>query len=370
MTSTMMPWSKILPLCTFWMLSGCAAKMQPNEAVSSPTPILPAYKATVYTLAPTPPRDPLVLEQVRDFGLVYDEALSGAATALALREGQGLGIESGDVTWACLRSGWPYPLQAYRTAVLEKDENPKGLLADLDLRPESKTGLVRARTSDADVWVFLLSNVPETAEPLAMQYTLGETLPLPMAAYQNVSHFAVKPTGEQVDLRDPPTLDEAGEWLLEAKRDGSTLFRAAVYVDMDIPESPPIPYVPPEESDELRLAQAHQMLSQMHSDFFGDDVVLTREAALDRSAAVALDAILENRKIPSVEVRLERLGFVRSPRHQIGCNGSSPRDCLNTLFWSTQGRSNLLSPDHKSVGLASSTGPKGEWTLMVNLAGD
>ena len=198
--------------------------------------------------------------------------------------------------------------------------------------------------------------------------TPSEDLAAPDGAHENASHFVVKPTGQRVELRHPMALDEAGEWLLEAEIGGVTLFRAAVYVDMDIP-SPRFHTSRPAQTDEMRLDQAHQMLSQLHSDFFGDNVVLSREAALDRSAAVALQASMENRKFRASNS--DSSGLVcsissasnRMPRFK-------PAGLSQHAFLVNTGTLKPPFSRPQSVRLASSAGPRGEWTLMVSLAGD
>ena len=90
----------------FFLLVACNLACAPKrveQTTPKSMPILPSFKASVYTLAPSLPRDPLVRELLT--GLPYDEALAGAASALALALGQGDAIDSTDVNWACMING-------------------------------------------------------------------------------------------------------------------------------------------------------------------------------------------------------------------------------------------------------------------------
>ena len=64
------------------------AKCSPTSPYRAPPPFFRPTKQPSTPGSNPLPRDPLVLQQIADLGLVYDEALAGAATALALRRGQ------------------------------------------------------------------------------------------------------------------------------------------------------------------------------------------------------------------------------------------------------------------------------------------
>ena len=84
-----------------WLsLSACAPKPPPPAEPTDDTPILPAPDAAMYAHGPSVPKDPMVA--LAAHGLAWDEALSGAAGAIAV---------SGDqptmpaVRWAAIRAG-------------------------------------------------------------------------------------------------------------------------------------------------------------------------------------------------------------------------------------------------------------------------
>lgn len=331
-------------------------------------PILPSYKAEIYTLAPTLPRDPMVRELLS--GLPYDEALAGAATALSLLLSQGETTDSADVNWACQRSGWPYPLTAHRQVVLPKDSAPEGLLEGLTLSPHTRLGVVRARSSESDIWVLLQSEVTSPLPPLAMRYQNADLLELSSAEPLPLNWLAVDPSGALQRPEKQLRLNQEGEWLIEASREETVLFRAALYVDMDIPELALFDSEPPATDPEAQEEQAWRMISRAHQLFFATEEILQRDPSLDRSATMALKAALNGEDISSADLRFEQLGFNRTPRHEVGCTGPSVRECLDGLFWSAQSRSHLLDPNHGVMGVAVKQLSNGEVAVMLNLAAE
>ena len=95
-----------------------------------------------------------------------------------------------------------------------------------------------------------------------------------------------------------------------------------------------------------------------------------REPNLDRSAAIALKAILSGEEISSAELRFEQLGFTKAPRHEIGCTGETVRTCLDGLIWSTKNRGKLLARDHEAIGISTMPLENGQLMMMINLAAD
>ena len=331
-------------------------------------PILPSYKAQIYTLAPTIPRDPLVRDLLGD--RPYDEALAGAATALSLLLSQGEETDSADVNWACQRSGWPYSLSAHRQAVLPKDTAPVGLLEGLTLSPNSRLGVVRARSSESDIWVLLQSEVDSPLTPLAMRYNSGDLLELPTNPELPLTWLAVDPTGTLQRPEEQLRLNLEGEWLIEGTHPNGFLYRAALYVDMDTPELSLFEAEPPEVETGAQEEQASRMVSLAHQVFFATDKVIQRDPSLDRSAAMSLQASLRGESISSADLRFEQLGFTRTPRAELGCTGGSVRECLDSLYWSAHARSLLLDGSHGVLGVAAAQLQDGQVALMLNLAAE
>ena len=347
--------------------SACAPKNVEQTAAKS-MPILPSYKAKIYTLAPTLPRDPLVRELL--IGLHYDESLAGAATAISLAIGQDQPLDGADVNWACLRSGWPYPLTGHRQLILPKDSDPAALIQDLQLTPTSRIGVVRARSSESDVWVLLQSEVPVAMNALSMEQDINSTLAIPGPSSESLVWTMADPEGHEHTVSNSILLDQAGEWLLEANSPDGQLYRAAIYVDMDIPETSLISPEDPVSGAEARANQAHRMITESHQLFFDTEQELVREPNLDRSAAIALKAILSGEEISSAELRFEQLGFTKAPRHEIGCTGETVRTCLDGLIWSTKNRGKLLARDHEAIGISTMPLENGQLMMMINLAAD
>lgn len=345
----------------------CAPKVLEQPTPQS-MPILPSYKAQVYTLAPTQPRDPMVRDLLGT--KPYDESLAGAATALSLLLSRGESTDSADVNWACQRSGWPYLLSAHRQLILPKDSVPVGLLDGLRLTQHSRLGVVRARSSESDIWVLLQSEVPTPLAPVAMSYRSGETLDLPTSSEASLAWLAVDPTGALVRPDNRLDLNREGEWLIEASIEEHVLFRAALYVDMDVPEVPLFETAAEDGSPRDHAEQASEMLSLAHQIFFAVDTPLQRDPSLDRSAAMALQASLRGQSVSSADLRFEQLGFTRTPRNEIGCSGASVRECLDSLFWSATARSQLLDGEYSVLGVAAADLGNDQLALLLNLAAE
>jgi hypothetical protein len=343
----------------------CGAKIAPQAAQDS-TPVLPAPEANVYTLAPSPPADFLVATVAN--GLPFDDALAGAASGLAIPLSQDQGFDSADLSWACVRAGWPYPLSDMRSLTVDKDAHPEGLLAGIELSPTSRIGLVRARSANSDTWVFLQSEVLVKAQPFEKTQTLNTRFPNPFSEETALNTHLLSPTGHLYSLEKEQVLDETGEWLLESHQNGTLVLRAALFVDMKAPQNALIPYqaeLPPEE-DPTDLAAL--ILSDMHRLYLGTEKALRRETSLDTSARMALKAWKENQALTAAHVRFEKLGYVREPRGEVLCSGATVRACLDNLYWSIPLRKELLSEGHDVMGIAASQDKSGNILLMINLA--
>lgn len=355
------------PILLSIILLGCAPKLVPPAAQES-TPVLPAIEADVYTLAPTPPADFLVAEIAKD--LPFDEALAGAAAGLAILIGENTsaGFDSADLTWACIRAGWPYPLSDMRSLSVDKDERPEGLLAALSLHDSSRIGLARARSATSDTWVYLQSEVSQPAQPFSKTHTLGASFSNPFGTESSVKTHLLSPSGKVLDLVKKQRLNESGEWLLQSHLEGAPILLAALFVDMKAPQKALLPFQEANTKPDSPAALAATLLSEMHKIFFDTDQGLQREASLDTLARIALRAWQNDEALPAAHVRFEKLGYVREPRGEILCTGESVRACLDNLFWSIPLRKVLLSEKHKSVGIAAHQSDTGQLTLMINLA--
>jgi len=331
-------------------------------------PILPAMTAEIYTLAPSPPKDPVVARHVAGFS--YDEALAGAAAHIALRVSQNQGFDNADLNWATMQSGWPYPVQEFRQLHTEKDADPIGLFSDLKTSPKTRLGVVRARGQTHDFWILLASEVPLEAAPFANSHALGAEFWNPFGQDQEVVLSARGPKGGFLESKRGFMLDEPGEWLIEAHKNGSLLLKAVLYVGIDAPTEALVEYRPILAEDTDLQREALFVLSEMHQIYFNAHPGLQHEPALDLSATLGLDAVLSETEPTAIEIRLEKLGFHRSPRGEVQCTGNTVRSCLDSLYWSVEHRGVLLSEHHRLAGVASARFADDQILLILNLAAD
>jgi hypothetical protein len=302
--------------------------------------------------------------------LPFDEALAGAAAGLAILIGENgsTGFDSADLTWACIRAGWPYPLSDMRSLSVGKDGRPEGLLAELKLQDASRAGLARARTANNDTWVYLQSEVSQPALPFSKTHALGASFSNPFETTSNVKTHLLSPSGNVLELGKEQTLNESGEWLLESHLEGVPILLAALFVDTKAPQKALLPFQEASANAESPAKLAATLLSEMHKIYFDTDQGLQRDVSLDTLARIALKGWQTGESLPAAHVRFEKLGFVREPRGEILCTGESVRACLDNLFWSIPLRKVLLSVQHKSVGVAAHQSETGQLTLMINLA--
>jgi|GEM_PF-3526895 len=354
-------------LCIAMTLCACSTKTVETPPQDT-MPILPAMSAEVYTLAPSPPKDPVVARIVA--GMSYDEALAGAAAHIALRISQNEGFDTADLNWATIQSGWPYPIQEFRQLATTKDGDPTELLAKLEQSPKTRIGVVRARGQNHDFWVLLTSEVPLEATPFANTHALGSEFWNPFGQDQGVMLSARGPKGGFLESKRGFLLDEQGEWLIEAHKGDALLLRAALYVGIEAPTEALVDYRPsiPEETNLQH--EAFLVLNEMHQIYYNSHPGLRHEPALDLSAKLGLDAALSETEPTAIDVRLEKLGFHRAPRGEVQCTGQTVRACLDSLYWSVENRGTLLSEHHRLAGVASARFTDDQILLILNLAAD
>jgi hypothetical protein len=203
-----------------------------------------------------------------------------------------------------------------------------------------------------------------------MRYDVGDRLELPNTPEAPLIWRATDPTGALLWPEQHLKLQLEGEWLIEGSRGEQVLYRAALYVDMDTPETPLFEAEAPAAGLKAQEHQAWQMVSLAHQMFFATDEVIQRDPSLDRSAAMALKAALNGEPVSNAELRFEQLGFTRLPRNEVGCTGASARECLDGLFWSAQTRGQVLNANHGVMGVAASELPDGQVAIMLNLASE
>lgn len=181
-----------------WLSVCCACAPKP-AATESPTdddtPILPAPDAGMYAHGPSAPKDAMVA--VAAEGLAWDEALSGAAGAIAVT---GNDPTMPAVRWAAIRAGYPYPVLTAVTGSSDHGVAPDGMLERIRnlLRPGDDLGLARARVGAADVWVALVGRTAGRLVPFPREVEVGDAVMLaPDATLRGPLEWTlVSPRGE------------------------------------------------------------------------------------------------------------------------------------------------------------------------------
>jgi hypothetical protein len=287
----------------------------------------------VYAVAPGEPRDPIVGRALSRSGARgWDEALSGAAGALALRVSRGEAPDDADARWAASMAGWPGNVRAWAHG--GGDDVPPALAPMLRGR-RGPFGLARARSGSGDTWVLLLASDGE-APPngVARVGALEDAWTLP----EGFRWRAVTPQAAVIDVPAGtwrPT--EAGLWLLEAVSAAGGRFPLPVFVDRIPPEEgPPTTLSPPDEDALLATLAA---LARWH----GEEVP-RRDPQLDIVARLRARAHTE----PLLDV-LARLGWGGMPASELACAADSLEACLEDGWWSAASNGALRGV-HPEVG--------------------
>lgn len=310
-----------------------AACPKPVEVEGPPVmegrPVVPAPVAPVYTQAPGVPADLLIRWAVGE----YDEALAGAAGALAFIHDEHKAIDESAIRWALYRAGWPYGYTGVELATVAPDTVPEALVSTARALPKGTPfGLARVRDDDGDTWVLIVSEVTQPLAPFTREAEIGEVLDL------GVQQRALAPSGEL--LTGPIAYGEPGEWLFEASGTGWSL-TAPIYVGEDTPEDGPFLSVDtarPSETDAEALAgeRINILRDLLGADDLEVDPVLS---SLARKAA-------------------ESDGFEPSTVYDgsavaLSCTGETVQGCLDETFWSIDARRKLANPEHTHVGVGA-----------------
>jgi hypothetical protein len=216
----------------------CAPKPQALPAGFDPKagPLLPAMEAPIYASGQSVPKDVLVSQVA--LGLKWDEALSGAAAAMALLDGQPLTLEAAQ--HAAYRAGYPYPVQRMSMGWMEAGVYPDELGRSLaaTLQEGDQIGLARARTGDRDRWVALIARPVDALSPISRELRLGAEVPI--RTRTPCTWTLVSPRGQVQTGMTPAmvALEEAGEWWLEVRTLNATVASIPLYVDMATPKGP------------------------------------------------------------------------------------------------------------------------------------
>jgi hypothetical protein len=332
-------------------LVGCVHPAPPVAVVDpGGAPHLPAPVADLYVHHVGTPVDPLVTQLLG--ARPWEEVLSGAATALALKIAA---RESTDVVaarWAAVRAGYPYPVD--RLVVMHA---PHDAVPALVLPATGDVGLVRARGPDDDIWVLLVGRGGAALPPIPREAQVGDALRLGDHAWR-----AAGPDGTVHDVADTLVFNHAGEWLLEARSADGVIANLPVYVGQPMPEVSPLLSVltgqDPEEATFNAVAVAWKWYGRAapQRDSGMDSVARVRlretEAARAGGPAGAPPATL-----------LRRAGFMEGGDGS-ECRAATLLDCLEQMWWSADQRA-VFAGDYRSVGVAMATEAGGVHVVVM-----
>ena len=347
----------------------CAPKTSTLQTDFDPMagPVVPAMEAPVYASGHSLPKDSLVAQVA--LGHKWDEALSGAAAALALMDDAQPTLESAQ--HAAHRAGYPYPVKRVSMGWMDAGAYPDELGRSLaaSLKEGDDLGLARVRTQDRDRWVALIAHPADALAPIRRELRRGAEVPIQTRAPCTWS--LISPRGELKTGTTPDTvaLDEQGEWWLEVRTLNAQVASIPLYVDMATPTGPLFD-LPGEAvtgpGDGVALAL--ELLADVRQTF--GLVQLQRDGTLDTLAATPLAQVLDkNWTAQDGVARLRAAGFVGGPAHQIHCTGPSVAGCLDRMLRDPRRRLALLDPGLRLVGGGAQVGT-GSVTLLLNLASE
>jgi len=355
-------------LILLFLAIACAPKKPPEVEVSAVVvesqPVLPAFEAPVYSSAQTLPKDDLVAQVA--LGMVWDEALSGAAAAMGMSE-QATSLEAAQ--HAAHRAGYPYPVRAVSSGLIPAGEHPDALVRTLHkiLGKTERLGLARVRVGVNDRWVALVSAPADTLEPFSREQPLDATLPIRVSGPG--TWMAVSPSGE-VQSGTLPTslkLSEEGEWWLELDGMHETIAAVPLYVGMATPTAPLITLPGAVFDGPVAAADEALLLVSSIRDAFSMSS-LRDDGTLETLAQYPLSLLLAKQwDRDSGTARLQAAGFVGGPVGQVQCQGPTVAGCIDAMLRSGREREHLLNPAFRIGGAAAQVSTDGV-SIVVNMA--
>jgi|GEM_PF-1289806 len=375
--------------CLLWLfLVGCASKdpVVSLEALAEQPPTMPAPEAAVYARGAGKVTDIAVSELAKD--LQWDEALSGAAGALAM------GILNGDepsrwaARWAAYRAGYPHNLLELRVYRAEIGVVPEALRTDLvglEASPAGTqgldVGLARSRGYELDTWVLLTAEVSVEVQPFARQVEVGETVELSVPTPERIEALWVSPSGfkDRVSLsaHSSFTLSEEGEWWLELSRvqengtdaqdklqsQPSLLLTVPVMVGFEAPEFAPL-------SDWNDLGGVLDGLTALRQEF--DVSPPSADPILESVARASARALIEPSASPQRAVWApgpEQCGAVLQCVSEEGASvdtGKDVRQCFESWIVDGVSRAALVDARCDLIGISKAeTASQGTVTIVV-----
>lgn len=331
--------------------SGCVHPAPPVAVVDpGAAPHLPAPVADLYVHHVGTPVDPLVKQLIG--ARPWEEVLSGAATALALKIAARESTDLLAARWAAVRAGYPYPVERMEIVHTAHDELPQ-----LVVPATGDIGLVRARGPDDDIWVLLHGRSGAALPPIPREAQVGDAVRLGLHQWR-----AGSPDGSVFDVGETLVFNRAGEWLLQARGADGVIANLPVYVGQPMPEVSPLLSVltgkDPEEATFNAVAGVWKWYGREapQRDSGVDSVARVRlreaHAANAGGAAAAPAAAL-----------LRRAGFVEGGDGS-ECQAATLLDCLEQMWWSPDQRA-VFASDYRSVGVAMATEAGGVHVVVM-----
>ncbi len=355
---------------TLMLLLACGPKkpaetdLVPEE--SSTSPIVPALEAPTYEERQTLPKDDLVAQVA--LGMVWDEALSGAAAALALSASTP-SLEASQ--HAAHRAGYPYPVRVVSSGSVRAGNHPDALLRTLHkvMGKTDRLGLARVRNGINDRWVALVSAPVDKLEPFHREQPVGAELQIKTAGPG--TWMAVSPSGLVKSGRIPAALklDEEGEWWLEVDGLHETIAAVPLFVGMRTPPSPVIDLPGEPISGPVAAADEAMILVSSIREAFSMPA-LRDDGTLETLAQYPLELLLSEQWDRTTGLgRLQAAGFVGGPVGQVQCQGATVAACIDGMLRSGRERELLLNPAFRIGGAAAQVSTDGV-TIVVNMASE
>lgn len=322
-----------------WLLLACAKPAAVTNVADS-HPRVPAPQSPTYAHTVVHPADTLVAKAWPD-GL--DESLCGAAAALGMQLQSGKALDPAELRWRAVLAGYPWPVREMHTQHMAEDQVPQELLATAQAHVGEDVGLVRTRDRGGDQWVFLLGARRGTLPAFPREPRLSDVLTFPGAEVT-----AVTPSGETRVYQERLQVDLAGEWLIDLRDAQGEITTFPLYVGRLTPQAPPFAGAASAEAagdlDEELLLRLDTL------DAWYKREPAERDPALDAVARARLRAFVAGQPLPDAGKQLAAAGYFDATAGV--CRARSIADCLDVMWWSTNGHA-ALATRWRTMGMAA-----------------
>lgn len=336
----------------FFLLLACAPKPPPPVAAGV-LPHIPALTSEMYRRESAVPRDPLVAQVVGAHA--WDQALSGAAGALALADIKHERVDARALRWHAIRAGYASSPSGMAMVTVAFGEIPTSI-QEAVAHAQGDVGLARARARDGDHWVLLFADKPAANIPFPREVALRDVV-----SFTPARVTATDPYGSQHPSGETVTFDSAGEWLVQLVGPDGSQTTLPVYVGITTPSLPPLPAADPEgEVGTVALAEIDALRAWYGQGRLGND------GMLDSVARAHLRHVLDHVEADP-DASLRAAGFIGEPAVMTSCTAPTVVDCLDRLWWSLAGRAPLVGDFH-SISVAGERTTSGV-TLVIAAAG-